>query len=408
MDRTEETARTRPAGPEAGGSPAAGPRILFFSGGTALGALARVLKIQTHNSIHIITPFDSGGSSGSLRKAFGIPSVGDLRSRLMDLADETIPRLAAIRRLVRHRFSRKAGRNSLELQLQEMCAGRHPLMRALPGEMSNLARTHLRLLAARKPHRFDLRGANLGNLILAGGALRDQGRLRPVVTRLSRLLGALGVVCPVTDQSLHLAARLADGRYLVGQHRLTGKEAPAITSPVRDLHLVDTRAAPERVRPPAGREVLRLIAGADLICYPMGSFYSSLLANLLPAGIGRAIRSATCRKMYIPSTGLDPEQLGMTLGDAVAALVGILKQDAGADSPAHAFLDTVLLDSRSGAYTLPLDSGNLARLGLQIEDLPLVAGRGPDLDPHRLAELLLAAARPPDRLPGTAPAHPHR
>ena len=44
-------------------APDLGSKILFFSGGTALRRLSRKLVKYTHNSIHVITPFDSGGSS---------------------------------------------------------------------------------------------------------------------------------------------------------------------------------------------------------------------------------------------------------------------------------------------------------------------------------------------------------
>ena len=50
-------------------APELGPRILFFTGGSALRDLSIVLKRYTHNSIHLVTPFDSGGSSAALREA---------------------------------------------------------------------------------------------------------------------------------------------------------------------------------------------------------------------------------------------------------------------------------------------------------------------------------------------------
>ena len=68
--------------------PDLGPRSLFFSGGSALNGLCKTLKGYTHNSIHLVTPFDSGCSSAEFRRAFDMPSIGDLRSRLMALADE--------------------------------------------------------------------------------------------------------------------------------------------------------------------------------------------------------------------------------------------------------------------------------------------------------------------------------
>mmetsp|Transcript_9510 Transcript_9510/g.22395 ORF Transcript_9510/g.22395 Transcript_9510/m.22395 type:complete len:219 (-) Transcript_9510:2875-3531(-) len=69
--------------------PEYGPQILFFSGGSALRELSGILKNYTHNSIHLITPFDSGGSSAEIRRAFQISAVGDLRNRLVSLSDES-------------------------------------------------------------------------------------------------------------------------------------------------------------------------------------------------------------------------------------------------------------------------------------------------------------------------------
>lgn len=61
--------------------PNLGPRLLFFSDGSALNEIARALKLYTDNSIHLITPFDSGGSSQVLRDAFGMPTVCSTRQK---------------------------------------------------------------------------------------------------------------------------------------------------------------------------------------------------------------------------------------------------------------------------------------------------------------------------------------
>ena len=81
-----------------------GPRPLFFSGGTALRRLSQELVHYTHNSVHIITPFDSGGSSAKLRRAFHMPAVGDLRNRLLALADRSPSGDPAMCRLAASRF----------------------------------------------------------------------------------------------------------------------------------------------------------------------------------------------------------------------------------------------------------------------------------------------------------------
>ena len=89
-------------------APEFGPRVLFFSGGTALTEISRALKYYTHNSIHLVTPFDSGGSSAKLRQAFDMPSIGDLRSRLMALADEAVTGYPEIYRLFGYRLPKDA------------------------------------------------------------------------------------------------------------------------------------------------------------------------------------------------------------------------------------------------------------------------------------------------------------
>ena len=60
-------------------APELGPRLLFFSGGTALREVSQILTDYTHNSFHLITPFVAGGNSATLRRAFGMISVGDFR-----------------------------------------------------------------------------------------------------------------------------------------------------------------------------------------------------------------------------------------------------------------------------------------------------------------------------------------
>ena len=106
-------------------SPDLGPRILFFSGGSALRDLSQELIRYTHNSIHIITPFDSGGSSAKLRQAFNMPAIGDVRNRLMAIADQTLHGFPDIYRLFAYRFPKDGAQDALRLELGAMIDGRH-------------------------------------------------------------------------------------------------------------------------------------------------------------------------------------------------------------------------------------------------------------------------------------------
>lgn len=371
--------------------PELGPRILFFSGGTALRNLSAVLKLYTANSIHLITPFDSGGSSALLRAAFRMPSVGDLRNRLMALADDTIRGNPEICRLFSHRFAARANGDELREEFARMVAGRHPLVAEVPSPMRRLIQTHLRLFAQNMPVDFDFRQASIGNLILAGGYLHNDRDLESVLYLFSQLVEVQGTVALTTSVDLHLAAELENGSLVAGQQALTGKGCAPIGGKVKNLSLVDGLRDPKPVTTDADPTSVRLIASADLICYPMGSFYSSVVANLLPRGIGRAIVNAGAPKVFIPNVGVDPEQKGMTIGDATEAIVEYVRRDAGQDSSISDIVQSVILDESDSSYVIPVDEERLLRLGVDVLRFPLVqAGQTPCHDSQCVTELLLS------------------
>jgi hypothetical protein len=104
----------------------------------------------------------------------------------------------------------------------------------------------------------------------------------------------------------------------------------------------------------------------------MGSFYTSLMANLLPAGVGEAVSRAECPKLYIPNTGVDPEQQGLSVADAVALLLSALRRDAGSRTDPARLLHAVLVDSANGSYPNGIDAEGIAAQGIALRDMPLV------------------------------------
>lgn len=372
-------------------APELGPRIVFLSGGTALRPLSRVLKEYTHNSIHLITPFDSGGSSASLRQTFDMLSIGDLRNRLVALADESTRGNPEIYRLFCHRLPVVATDSELREELQDMISGVHELVAAVPEPMRQITKTHLALFRDRAPAAFDLHGANIGNLMLTGGYLAHDRSIESALFLFSKLLEVRGIVEPTADTTAHLGARLADGTEVYGQHLMTGKQVPPLTRPVTELFLVDRLVDPRPVRVSAEPRVLKLIRNADLICYPMGSFFTSVLASLLPSGIGRAIAEAGCPKVFIPNMGHDPEQLGTSVAGTVTQLLDVLRRDAGPDTNPARLLNAVVVDSQRGNYESPLDLDPIERLGVSVIDVDLVGATSskPGISPQPLSEILL-------------------
>ncbi len=372
-------------------SPELGPKILFFSGGTALNPLSRELTDYTHNSIHLVTPFDSGGSSAIIRDAFQMLSVGDLRSRLMALADRTITGHPEIYRLFAYRLPKDQSQTALKARLHQMVEGDNKLVAEIPDPMRKIIRSHLRFFYDSMPEDFDLKGASIGNLILVGGFLNNNRHMDPVLFMFSKLVNVRGTVRTIVSSSLHLIAKLENGQIIRGQRNLTGKETAPIKSPVADFYITNNLESADRFEIGIREKTRRMIAEAEIICYPVGSFYSSIIANLLPNGVAQAISENLCPKVYIPNTGIDPEQYGITLNECVARLIHYLQNDSDHERPVEQLLNFIIVDKKNGDYPGPVDWDAIRAMGVEIIDAELVnPEHGPYLDEPKLIEILLS------------------
>jgi len=372
-------------------APELGPCILFFSGGSGPGPMSRELINYTHNSIHLITPFDSGGSSAVLRRAFDMPAVGDLRNRMMALSDMSVRGNAEVRKLFAYRLPLEAEAGEMVERLEAMTAGEDPMVAAIPDPLRKIIRNHLSYFMAAMPGDFDLAGASIGNLVLVGGYLNNGRHLDPVIFLFSKLAEVRGVVRPVVNRNLHLAARLADGSLILGQHRITGRSEPPLSAPIVELRLNQgldrERPATAEIRP----KVRRLIAQAELICYPVGSFYTSLLACLLPGGIGEAVAANPCPKVFVPNTAPDKEVLAGGVAQRAAELMAALGASDGPQRAEGRVLDYVLVDRKWNDYPGGLDRRALEDMGLRtIEADLMTSDSAPLTDGRLLAEALLS------------------
>lgn len=351
--------------------PELGPRILFFSGGSALNGVAKTLKHYTHNSIHLVTPFDSGGSSAVIREYFDMPAVGDLRSRLMALADETVLGHPNIMRLFEYRFDKKQTNAKLKLRLDKLAAGEDKLTRDISNPMRTLICNHLGYFLKAMPAGFDLRGASIGNLLLVGGYLNNHRQLDPIIFLFTQLVSVKGTVRVITDDNYHLAVELEDGSQVIGQHQMTGKEMAPISSPIKKLRLSSDLDRMKRVKSKLKKRNRKLISEAELICYPPGSFYSSLAANLLPYGVAQAIADNPSPKVYIPNRGFDPEQHGMSLSDQIHTLLARLQGQFKKPVCPSKLLNYVMLDSKGESDMNDNLLATLDEFGIQAIDTPL-------------------------------------
>jgi len=374
-------------------TPELGPSVLFFSGGSALKEISRTLKQYSHNSIHMVTPFDSGGSSAELRQAFSMPSVGDLRNRLMSLADENINGHPQVYSLFTHRLPTDGHNGELMDELVSMIDGTNSMMESIPEPMHHLICIQLEHFKRSMPNSFDLRGASIGNLVLAGGYLHNNRGLDQITFLFTKLVGAKGIVRTTINESLHLIADLEDGSQIFGQHRFTGKQESHIRSPIKNISLSREPNQLVPAHPVISKTNRKLIDRAELICYPPGSFYSSLIANLLPKGVGSAISKNQAPKVFVPCLGHDPEQIGLSTNRSVEILLHYLKLDVGHNCPNSRLLNHVLIDSKNGNYGSTISQSHMEELGIQLIDTTLITERSaPYYDPDLLVGTLLSLA----------------
>lgn len=372
-------------------APELGPKLLFFSGGTALNDISRHLKRYTHNSVHLVTPFDSGGSSAKLRASFDMPSIGDLRSRMIALADESILGHPDIYRLFSYRLPKDAAPDVLRAKLDGFVTGKHAMMASIKNPMRRLICNNLGFFREAMPADFDLRGASIGNLILVGGYLNNHKKLDPILFMFSKLVGVQGTVRTTVNDDLHLAVELEDGTQVVGQHLITGKEAAPLASPIKKMFLVRLKNPQKEVCVEIAKKKRDLIRNADLICYAPGSFYSSVMANLHPLGVAEAVVQNPVPKVYLPSLGVDPEAPDLTVQDKVALLLETLRAKCGAKTPASDLLNFVVLDTKHADYAAGAAKRAIRSLGVEVIDTPLVKADLPKAyDPQYACAALLS------------------
>jgi len=256
-----------------------------MGGGTGLSSVLQGLKQFTHPADRatpavditaIVTVTDDGGSSGRLRREFDVLPPGDIRNCMVALSEDS----ALLSRLFQHRFP--AGRG--------------------------------------------LKGHSFGNLFLMA-LTQLMGDFPEAVKASSEVLKIAGRIYPATAANVDLEAILADGTRVVGETRISRCRQ----------RIKSVRLHPRKARPLAA--ALSAIAEADAITLGPGSLFTSVIPNLLVAGIPQAIRASAAVKAYFVNLMWQPgETSEFTASDHVRAL----NRHAGGK-----FLDYVVVNIRA-------------------------------------------------------------
>ena len=261
------------------------PKVVALGGGHGLAASLTALRHVTDRLTAVVTVADNGGSSGRLRRELGVLPPGDLRMALAALCrNDDWGRTWA--EVLQHRFS----------------SG---------GELHNHAVGNLLIVAL-----WELLGDAVDGLDWVG-----------------RLLGAQGRVLPMSAVPLDIVARVI-GDDPARPHEVTEVrgQVQVATTPGR---VVDVALDP--ADPPACADAIAAVDEADWVVVGPGSWFTSVIPNLLVPELSRALQKTMARKLVTLNLG---EQEGETDGFSPETHLEVL----AAHAP-ELRIDVVLADS---------------------------------------------------------------
>lgn len=288
-------------------------KVVVIGGGTGLSTLLRGLKLFPMDITAIVTVADDGASSGRLRKEFDTPAVGDLRNVLVSLS-EVEP---IVEDLLQYRFNTYS----------------------------------------------DLDKHAMGNLLLTA-MYNITGSLTKSLESLSKIFNIKGKVLPVTEDKAILVAHTKDGKTIEGESK--------ITKAGKQIAKVEYK---NKVR--ATKEVIEAVHKADLIIVGIGSLYTSIIPNLLPKEMKKALKESKAKKMYICNIMSEHgETDGFNVSDCIKQVNKYVSKD---------FIDVVLANKKKvpddilelykveKAAQIMLDKEEIKKMGVELISADLMS-----------------------------------
>lgn len=229
-------------------------KVVAIGGGHGLGRVLSALSFLREKLTGVVATTDNGGSTGRIRSQHGGIAWGDLRNCLTQITVK--PTVASA--LFEYRFAGKG----------------------------------------------ELAGHNLGNLILK--ALEDM-KIRPLeaLDLVRDLLHVRVGLMPMSETPVHLASLLPCGRTIVGEVSID-----ALDQVPHSLSLEPNVAATP--------ELLDELRQAELILLGPGSFFTSIMPNLLLDDVAQTIQQSHANVIFIDNIGKEHGIAGtLSLNDRI-------------------------------------------------------------------------------------------
>jgi len=184
-----------------------------------------------------------------------------------------------------------------------------------------------------------LAGHSLGNLLILA-LEKITGSFAQAITEASKILAIKGQVVPSTFTDVQLAGKLANGKTVVGERKLF---LAGMKSKIISVWLV-----PEKVH--ANPKAISAINSANIIIIGPGSFYTSIIPNLLIGEITQAIiANKKAKKIYICNVSTER---GETQNFSVKDHIAMLQQYGGDKIARYCLVNNKIISKSAKQYKL--------------------------------------------------------
>lgn len=240
-------------------------KIVCLGGGTGTSVVLSGLKKYPLELTAIVTMFDSGGSSGKLKKALGVLPLGDIRQCLTTTSSDV-----TLTGLLNYRFEQGK-----------------------------------------------FKGHSIGNLLIDEISRLIGGDLEKAIDELGKNLNIKAKIIPVTLENADIIALLKNNKKIKEEEKIINCGYLSRVGVKKIFLSPEAKANPRAVS---------AVKNADLIILGPGKFYTTLIPILLTKGIKEAIRKSKAKKVFICNL---TTQTGNTDGFSVEKFVDVLEKYLG-------------------------------------------------------------------------------
>ncbi|KAJ3129228.1 hypothetical protein HK098_002212 [Nowakowskiella sp. JEL0407] len=202
--------------------------ILIFSGGSALNPFVTMLQEITENITYVLPVSDDGGSTAEIVRIVGGPGIGDIRSRLIRLAETKTPESESVYELLNYRLPSISTPLAAKNEWHEIVEGSHSLWMGISEPYRETIRAflchfnHELLRQSGTRGAFDFRSGSIGNFFLTGSRLFFNSLEAAIfqfarITRIPENTKVVPVNTTNASQAVRIAALLRNGKTIAGQ-----------------------------------------------------------------------------------------------------------------------------------------------------------------------------------------------